>query len=74
MSLPGVNAAQRKRIAENPTVIRLAAMLEDEIMAMDGYSLSNLAWACRNLELGSPDFLAKVGQDLLRMPRCSSCT
>ena len=63
------SSAQPHDITRDPTVAKLAAHLEDNIEELGGFSLSNVAWACRNMELGSPHFLPKVGLPYLVLLR-----
>ena len=44
----------------DPAVKQLVERVEAFIPKMGGYSLSNTAWVCGGVDIGSPAFLPKV--------------
>ena len=51
---------EREQLFKDPTVQQLVEHVEGSIPEMGGFSLSNIAWVCRGVDIGSKAFLPKV--------------
>lgn len=74
LSAPGASQTRRREICKHATVLQLAAGAEENVQFMGGYSLSNIAWACRTLDLGTPEFMNKVSFATTRGSLCKLVT